>query len=60
MKERGCEFLQVPDSYYDILRKNITKLDYKIDEDIDRIQRNKILLDYDDKGYLLQLFTKPL
>lgn len=32
----------------------------KIDEDIDLIQKNRILVDYDDKGYLLQLFTKPV
>lgn len=32
----------------------------KIKEDIDLIQKNKILVDYDDKGYLLQLFTKPI
>lgn len=32
----------------------------KIDEDIDIIQKNRILVDYDDKGYLLQLFTKPV
>lgn len=32
----------------------------KIDEDIDLLQKNRILVDYDDKGYLLQLFTKPV
>jgi 4-hydroxyphenylpyruvate dioxygenase len=32
----------------------------KISEDIDLLQKNKILVDYDDKGYLLQIFTKPV
>jgi 4-hydroxyphenylpyruvate dioxygenase len=32
----------------------------KIKEDIDLLQKNRILVDYDDKGYLLQLFTKPV
>ncbi len=32
----------------------------KVSEDIDVIQKNKILLDYDEKGYLLQIFTKPV
>jgi 4-hydroxyphenylpyruvate dioxygenase len=32
----------------------------KVSEDIDILQKNKILLDYDEKGYLLQIFTKPI
>jgi 4-hydroxyphenylpyruvate dioxygenase len=32
----------------------------KISEDIDVLQKNKILIDYDEKGYLLQIFTKPV
>jgi len=60
MRTRGAEFLTIPDNYYDNLRKNITKVSYKIVEDLDLIQKNKILVDYDDKGYLLQIFTKPV
>ena len=60
MRARGAEFLSIPDNYYDTLRKNLSKLDYKIDEDLDLLQKNKILVDYDDKGYLLQIFTKPV
>lgn len=60
MKTRGLEFLSIPDSYYDILRKNLPDMNIKVSEDIDRIQKNKILIDYDDKGYLLQIFTKPI
>lgn len=50
----------MPLSYYDRLRKNIPHMTIKIDEDIDLLQKNRILVDYDDKGYLLQLFTKPV
>jgi 4-hydroxyphenylpyruvate dioxygenase len=35
-------------------------MNFKVSEDIDLIQKNKILIDYDDKGYLLQIFTKPV
>ena len=35
-------------------------MNIKINEDIDLLQKNRILVDYDDKGYLLQLFTKPV
>ena len=52
--------MEVPLTYYDRLRKNIPHMTVKIDEDIDLIQKNRILVDYDDKGYLLQLFTKPV
>ena len=35
-------------------------MNIKVSEDIDVLQKNKILIDYDDKGYLLQIFTKPV
>lgn len=35
-------------------------MNIKVSEDIDVLQKNKILIDYDDKGYLLQIFTKPI
>lgn len=60
MKNRGVEFLTIPDSYYDNLRKNLPHANIKVKEDIDILQKNKILIDYDDKGYLLQIFTKPV
>lgn len=60
LKTRGVDFLSIPDAYYDMLRKNIPSMNIKISEDIDLIQKNKILIDYDDKGYLLQIFTKPV
>ncbi|KAM3138367.1 hypothetical protein pb186bvf_009453 [Paramecium bursaria] len=60
LRARGTDFLSIPDAYYDNLRKNIPHMNFKLNEDIDLIQKNKILMDYDDKGYLLQIFTKPL
>ena len=60
LRKRGVEFLEVPKAYYDNLRKNLPNISINIKEDIDTLQRLKILIDYDDKGYLLQLFTKPV
>lgn len=60
MKARGVQFLTIPDTYYDNLRKNLPDMNIKVSEDIDVLQKNKILIDYDDKGYLLQIFTKPV
>lgn len=58
MRARGLDFLSIPDTYYDNLRKNIPHMNFKISEDIDIIQKNKILVDYDDKGYLLFLIFR--
>lgn len=60
LRARGMEFLNIPDSYYNVLRKRLPNSPVKVKEDIDEIQRLKILIDYDDNGYLLQIFTKPL
>ncbi|MBI3134631.1 MAG: 4-hydroxyphenylpyruvate dioxygenase [Bacteroidetes bacterium] len=56
MRDRGVEFLYVPDSYYDDLFERVGK----IDEDVEVLKKHKILIDRDDEGYLLQLFTKPV
>lgn len=60
LKERGVEFLTIPDTYYERLRKGIEHAGIEVQEDIATLQRLKILVDYDDKGYLLQIFTKPV
>merc|ERR1712141_758912 len=60
LRYRGMEFLNIPDNYYNVLRKRLANSKVKVKEDIDEIQRLKILIDYDDNGYLLQIFTKPL
>jgi 4-hydroxyphenylpyruvate dioxygenase len=56
LKDRGVEFLYVPDSYYDDLLERVGE----IDEDIEPLKERGILVDRDDEGYLLQLFTKPV
>lgn len=60
LKERGLEFLTVPDTYYDQLRERLKSAKIKVAEDLQKLQDLKILIDYDEKGYLLQIFTKPL
>jgi len=56
LRKRGVEFLEVPGTYYDALIERVGE----IDEDIDTIRKLGILVDRDDEGYLLQLFTKPV
>jgi 4-hydroxyphenylpyruvate dioxygenase len=53
---RGVEFLKVPDSYYNDLLERVGT----IEEDIEPLRELGILVDRDDEGYLLQLFTKPV
>ncbi|MAZ71818.1 MAG: 4-hydroxyphenylpyruvate dioxygenase [Flavobacteriaceae bacterium] len=53
MRDRGVEFLYVPDTYYD----DITERVGEIDEDISLLKEHGILIDRDEEGYLLQLFT---
>ncbi len=60
LRKRGTEFLDIPDAYYDQLKRRLAKSKVKVKEDIDQLQKLKILIDYDDDGYLLQIFTKPL
>lgn len=60
LKKRGMEFLNIPDEYYAQLRKRLAKSKVKVVESVDELQKLKILIDYDDNGYLLQIFTKPL
>ena len=56
LMSRGVEFLTIPTSYYDELIDRVGK----IDEDIEPLKRLGILVDKDDEGYLLQIFTKPV
>lgn len=60
MKARGCQFLTIPATYYDNLREKLKSSSTKVQEDLDKVQELNILVDYDEKGYLLQIFTKPL
>ncbi len=56
LTERGVEFLAIPDQYYDEVPERIGE----IDEQLDDLRRLGILVDRDDEGYLLQIFTKPI
>jgi 4-hydroxyphenylpyruvate dioxygenase len=55
LRQRGVEFLSIPESYYDEVPVRIGE----IEEDVEDLKRLGILVDRDDEGYLLQIFTKP-
>jgi 4-hydroxyphenylpyruvate dioxygenase len=56
LAEQGVEFLRTPDSYYEEVPGRVGEIDQSIDD----LRRLGILVDRDDEGYLLQIFTKPL
>lgn len=56
LRARGVEFLYVPDNYYEDLKERVGD----IDEEIEEIKKLNILVDRDEEGYLLQIFTKPI
>jgi 4-hydroxyphenylpyruvate dioxygenase len=56
LRDRGVDFLMVPGTYYDELLARVGK----IDEDLGPLRELGILVDRDDEGYLLQIFTKPV
>lgn len=56
LRSRGIQFLDTPGTYYDELDERVGK----IDEDIEELRKLAILVDRDDDGYLLQIFTKPI
>lgn len=60
LKSRGMEFLNTPDSYYDQLKEKLKTAKIKVQEDLKKLQELKILIDFDENGYLLQIFTKPV
>jgi 4-hydroxyphenylpyruvate dioxygenase len=56
LQKRGVEFLNIPSAYYDTLLDRVGH----IDEELNALKRLGILVDRDDEGYLLQIFTKPI
>ncbi len=56
LRKRGVEFLRVPEIYYDDVLDRVGE----IDEDLEPLKNLNILIDRDDEGYLLQIFTKPV
>ncbi|CAG8243163.1 unnamed protein product [Penicillium salamii] len=56
--KRGVEFLSVPDSYYVDVRNRLERMGTKVSEELETLQKYNILIDFDEGGYLLQIFTK--
>lgn len=56
LRARGVEFLRVPEVYYETVLERVGE----IDEDLAPLKALNILIDRDDEGYLLQIFTKPV
>ena len=56
LRSNGIEFLRVPDEYYDIMSDRVGD----IDESWEDIAEQGILVDRDDEGYLLQIFSRPI
>jgi len=56
LRQRGVEFLRVPDAYYDIAPGRVGEIEQPFEE----LRRLGILVDRDDEGYLLQIFSRPI
>ncbi|WPP53559.1 4-hydroxyphenylpyruvate dioxygenase [Catalinimonas niigatensis] len=56
LRNNGLEFLRVPDTYYDTLKERVGD----IEEPIEELRKLGVLVDRDEEGYLLQIFTKPV
>ncbi len=56
LRRRGVQFLYVPETYYDDVLSRVGE----INEDLEELKKLNILIDRDDEGYLLQIFTKPV
>jgi len=56
LRANGVEFLYVPDNYYETVVERVGDFE----EDINELKRLNILIDRDEEGYLLQIFTKPV
>ncbi|XP_053201432.1 4-hydroxyphenylpyruvate dioxygenase-like [Panonychus citri] len=60
LRARGVQFLEIPSSYYDKLRQRLDSSKISIKESIDTLEKLQILCDFNENGYILQLFGKPL
>jgi 4-hydroxyphenylpyruvate dioxygenase len=56
LRDNGVEFLRVPGTYYDTVGERVGQ----IDEDVKKLRELGILVDRDEEGYLLQIFSKPM
>ena len=55
LRARGTEFLDIPNAYYTELKKRLASSKVQVKEDLEKLQKLKILIDYDEEGYLLQV-----
>lgn len=60
LRARGQQFLTIPKAYYDDLRERLKDAPIKVKESLDIIESLNILVDFDERGYLLQIFTKNI
>ncbi|VIO88738.1 Uncharacterized protein BM_BM2502 [Brugia malayi] len=60
MKQRGVKFIAIPDEYYTDLEARLATSPVKLLENFEKIKQLRILMDFDDHGYLLQMFTQPV
>ncbi|GMF71376.1 unnamed protein product [[Candida] boidinii] len=60
LRERGVSFINVPASYYNNLKEKLRNSTISINEDLDLLEKEQILVDFDDNGYILQTFTRPV
>ncbi|KAA8496147.1 4-hydroxyphenylpyruvate dioxygenase [Porphyridium purpureum] len=60
LRKRGVDFISVPDTYYEDLRARLEQYGVSLRENLDDIQEQGLLVDFDERGYLLQIFTRPL
>ncbi|KAF7877109.1 uncharacterized protein EAF02_008329 [Botrytis sinoallii] len=64
LRARGVEFISVPETYYETMRERLSDknagIKWELKEDFEEIRKLNVLIDFDEGGYLLQLFTKPL
>jgi len=60
LRLRGLDFLRVPNTYYVDVKERLKKSAVKVKEELKTIEDLNILIDFDDQGYLLQIFTKPV
>lgn len=58
LKARGAEILTWPPTYYDLIREKLEGSSLKVAESLEALQEQNILIDFDERGYMLQAFTK--
>ncbi|KAL0839051.1 hypothetical protein ABMA28_017038 [Loxostege sticticalis] len=58
LKARGADLLGVPPTYYDLIKEKLSESSLKVQETIEELKANSILIDFDERGYMLQAFTK--